>query len=209
MVAIHIGSLHTTADDQHAIDEEFNLRGVGTLYPFVRDHGQMNSCYTYSSTEAMSALYAAENEEPHVELSTQQLVDHFPIVFDYANRRNKRDRRGCYFGSHIDVFRYAMNVVVCSEGDYPKRGTRWDEDVIYPIPNENVKYLVGSFSRVHTGDHIDHPDFLSREDTLVGEDYVNAILMRQSMVGAIRIIKSFQNFRGQLVKIEEMKVMGK
>ncbi|MCD7459854.1 hypothetical protein HAX54_042125 [Datura stramonium] len=62
--------------------------------------------------EAMSALYAAENEEPLVELSTQQLVDHVSIVFDYANRGNKHDRRECYFGSHIDVFRYAMNVAI-------------------------------------------------------------------------------------------------
>lgn len=59
-----------------------------------------DACYSYSTGEAVQALYASTYSVPPFELSTQQIVDHMPIMFDYKNLNRKKDKVDCYYSNH-------------------------------------------------------------------------------------------------------------
>ncbi|KAH0696658.1 hypothetical protein KY290_014042 [Solanum tuberosum] len=73
------------------VDEEFSLKDDGILYPYVRDQRNMNVCYSYSTTEAVSASFARDKNRPPIELSVQQIADHLPIDFQYENKGKEKD----------------------------------------------------------------------------------------------------------------------
>lgn len=75
-------------------------------------------CYAYSTGEAVSALFAKEFSESLVELSIQQIADQV----------------GCYFGSHVDALLYARDFGLFKECDYPRRGSRNEDDISH-IPD--------------------------------------------------------------------------
>ncbi|KAK4371807.1 hypothetical protein RND71_007191 [Anisodus tanguticus] len=106
-------------------DVEFNLIDYGILLPYIQNQRNKSIYYAYSSTEAIWAIYARENQEAvAVELSTQQISDHLPSVFDYAGRGYNRDDLKFYFGTHVEVLKYAMEVGLCADADYPQRDKR-------------------------------------------------------------------------------------
>lgn len=112
---------------------------LGYEFNFIFYFNFEDICYAYSTTEAVSALFAVDYNSTPVELSTQQIADQMPRSFNYAQQGRKRNATlGCYFGSHVD----ARNFGLYEATAYPKRNTSWDINFPDPLPNEvGYKYI--------------------------------------------------------------------
>uniref|UniRef100_K4CI09 Peptidase C1A papain C-terminal domain-containing protein n=1 Tax=Solanum lycopersicum TaxID=4081 RepID=K4CI09_SOLLC len=170
-------------------DFGFSLRNEPTqiLLPYIHNNRNgMHICYAYSTTEAVSALFAVDYNSTPVELSTQQIADQMPRSFNYAQQGRKRNATlGCYFGSHVDALYYARNFGLYEATTYPKRNTSWDINFPDPLPNE-VKYKIGEVVRVRTENIAAKWQRVGFED-LVTDEQINQVLRHQPMVGAIRV----------------------
>lgn len=93
-------------------------------------------CYSYSTTEAVSASFARDKNRPPVELSVQQIADHLPIDFQYENKGKEKDDAGCYLGSHLHALQYAQYTGLCTKEDYPNIGFRPEDAFIPPVPTQ-------------------------------------------------------------------------
>ncbi|PHT25817.1 Peptidyl-prolyl cis-trans isomerase FKBP53 [Capsicum baccatum] len=165
-----MAQLEQTMED----DYEFTLEDENNmLLPYARDQGKMNACYSYSTGEAVQALYASTYSAPPFELSTQQIVDHLPIMFDYKNLKRKKDKVDCYYSNHPDVLEY-----IWREGLVPRYGIRSFEFV---------------FQR---GMPLELKMTYETEKTV---EEINDILRQQPMVGATTVYKSFKDFKGEVL----------
>ncbi|XP_059316137.1 uncharacterized protein LOC132066969 [Lycium ferocissimum] len=179
-------------------DFEFSLKDSPILLPYIRNQSPMHGCYAYSTTEAVSALFAVEYNEAPVELSVQQIIDQMPRNFHYEQKGKKRNKKHeCYYGSHVDALHYAKSIGLFEDTAYPKRESSWDIDFPEPLPNE-VKYKIGCVTRVRTAD-IDEKWQRERFENLVTAEDINRVLEHQPMAGAIRVYKSFVDFKGEFV----------
>ncbi|XP_025888338.1 uncharacterized protein [Solanum lycopersicum] len=186
-------------------DFGFSLRNEPTqiLLPYIHNNRNgMHICYAYSTTEAVSALFAVDYNSTPVELSTQQIADQMPRSFNYAQQGRKRNATlGCYFGSHVDALYYARNFGLYEATTYPKRNTSWDINFPDPLPNE-VKYKIGEVVRVRTENIAAKWQRVGFED-LVTDEQINQVLRHQPMVGAIRVpwISKERKFIWELLKM--------
>ncbi|PHU29948.1 Peptidyl-prolyl cis-trans isomerase FKBP53 [Capsicum chinense] len=174
-----MAQLEQTMED----DYEFTLEDENNmLLPYARDQGKMNACYSYSTGEAVQALYASTYSVPPFELSTQQIVDHMPIMFDYKNRQRKKDKFDCYYSNHPHTLRYIWRDGLVRDEHYPKRESRKEQDII-SIPKDRGMPL----------------ELKKSYETEKTVEEINDILRQQPMVGATTVYKSFKDFKGEVL----------
>ncbi|PHT27458.1 hypothetical protein CQW23_32935 [Capsicum baccatum] len=174
----------TMEDDyEFTFEDENNM-----LLPYARDQGKMNACYSYSTGEAVQALYASTYSVPPFELSTLQIVDHMPIMFDYKNLKRKKDKVDCYYSNHPDVLEYIWREGLVRDEHYPKRESRKEKDII-SVPKDVPRYGIQNFEFV-----FQRGKSYETEKTV---EEINDILRQQPMVGATTVYKSFKDFKGE------------
>ncbi|PHT27558.1 hypothetical protein CQW23_32844 [Capsicum baccatum] len=178
-------------------DYEFTLEDENNmLLPYARDQGKMNACYSYSTGEEVQALYASTYSVPPFELSTQQIVDHMPIMFDYKNLKRKKDKVDCYYSNHPDVLEYIWREGLVRDEHYPKRESRKEKDII-SVPKDVPRYGIRSFEFVFQRWMPLELKMTYETEKTVEE--INDILRQQPMVGATTVYKSFKDFKGEVL----------
>ncbi|PHT27456.1 Peptidyl-prolyl cis-trans isomerase FKBP53 [Capsicum baccatum] len=178
-------------------DYEFTLEDENNmLLPYARDQGKMNACYSYSTGEAVQALYASTYSVPPFELSTQQIVDHMPIMFDYKNLKRKKDKVDCHYSNHPHTLRYIWREGLVRDEHYPKRESRKEKDII-SVPKDVPRYGIRSFDFVfQRGMPLELKKSSETEKTV---EEINDILRKQPMAGATTVYKSFKDFKGEVL----------
>ena len=106
-------------DDNNNDDDNkpFVSKDHSNLWPYVKDQGTCGSCWTFSTTAVVEAMYKLKHKK-YLELSEQYLVD--------CSLKNE----GCNGGNHLRSFRFLLEQEVPTAEDYPYKMIRAEPDEI-------------------------------------------------------------------------------
>jgi len=163
-------SNHIKLDNFDNLDEslptslDWTTKGVVTP---VKDQASCGSCWAFSSISSIESAYAISTGKL-VSLSEQQLVD---CSTSFGNQ-------GCSGGLFVPSFKYAEKTGICSEKDYPYKGTNGKCKKCTPVTKVNsyVEVIANSESALQKAVNIGPVSVAIEADTSLFQLYHSGVI---------------------------------